>query len=127
MSVSLKRPLPSFGLSRVQHRFMFVDRLNPASPMHSLVATIELRGPLDSRALQSALEWIAGEHEVLRTTIQATQSEMVQIPHGSIELNLAIDDLAGRADDARQSSLARAVSEEEGRPFSFGAPLWRAR
>ena len=54
--------------SFAQERMAFLDRFEPASGRYNVPLAFALAGPLDPRALRSALEAIVDRHEVLRTT-----------------------------------------------------------
>ena len=61
-----------FPVSFAQQRLWFLEQLAPAEPTYNLPYAFWLEGPLDSRALQRAVDALVGRHAVLRTSIIAT-------------------------------------------------------
>jgi Condensation domain len=56
----------SFPLSFAQQRLWVLDRLEPGNGVYHLALAVRLDGALDPDALQSALDEIAGCHEILQ-------------------------------------------------------------
>ena len=54
-------------LSAMQQRLWFLDRLQPGSRAYHLPWAVRLRGSLDRRALQAAVDALVARHAVLRT------------------------------------------------------------
>ncbi|PCK22362.1 amino acid adenylation domain-containing protein, partial [Rhodococcus qingshengii] len=54
-------------LSMAQQRMWFLNRFDPASGVNNIPAAIRLSGPLDVRALETAIEDVVRRHEILRT------------------------------------------------------------
>lgn len=55
------------GLSPAQERLWFLQRLAPDDPAYNMAAALELRGPLDRRRLQHAVDRLTERHPVLAT------------------------------------------------------------
>jgi amino acid adenylation domain-containing protein len=64
-------------LSFAQQRLWFLHQLDP-SPVHNIVLTLRLRGPLSRTAFRDALCDVVDRHEVLRTVFPADGGQPVQ-------------------------------------------------
>ncbi|WP_162878282.1 non-ribosomal peptide synthetase [Trinickia diaoshuihuensis] len=115
-------------LSNAQMALWFLWRAAPTTASHHIALAMRLTGPLDRPALQRALQSMAQRTAALRMGIvDGAQPRRVVSASNSVEL--AFDDLYGRADEPDRLRLARHATDEEAlRPFPMtGAPLWRAR
>ncbi|HEX2092009.1 MAG TPA: amino acid adenylation domain-containing protein, partial [Longimicrobiaceae bacterium] len=113
------RPLP---LSFAQQRLWFIDRLEPGSAAYNMPFPLRLRGGLDVRALERALEELVRRHETLRTVFAVRDGEPVQVVREAGALSLAVEDLRGRPEE----EVLRRAAAEGMRPFDLEAgPLLR--
>src|SRR5438046_9238711 len=69
----------SFPLSLAQQRLWVLDRLEPGNGVYNLAFSVRLDGLLDLDAVQSALNAVAGWHEILRTEFHVERGEPVQV------------------------------------------------
>jgi amino acid adenylation domain-containing protein len=73
-------PRPRDGeLSASQLRQWFLMQLDPGDPAYTLPLSLDLEGPLDPMALESALAEIVRRHEVLRTVFPSRQGRPVAL------------------------------------------------
>ncbi|HEV3052288.1 MAG TPA: amino acid adenylation domain-containing protein, partial [Longimicrobium sp.] len=114
--------------SFAQQRQWFIDQMEGAGAAYHVAWRVRLRGPLDPRVLERALERIVARHESLRTTFPTVQGEPRQRiapadEHGFVLLD---HDLTASADV--ESELRRLAVEEVAAPFDLAVgPLVRAR
>ncbi|HMD05514.1 MAG TPA: condensation domain-containing protein, partial [Candidatus Binatus sp.] len=66
-------------LSSAQSRMWFLAELDENSTAYNRSNLFRIRGELDSRALQTALEEIVARHAILRTTYRSRNGEPVQV------------------------------------------------
>ena len=88
-----------FPVSFSQQRLWFLDQLSPGEPTYNMPLAIWLAGPLDSRALQRAIDALVTRHAVLRTSIVAFDgvpeqvvADTAAVPIERIELPAGLDD-----------------------------------
>src|SRR5262245_18851029 len=81
--------LASFG----QQRLWFLAQLDPASPVSNAPKAIRLQGPLDVGAMRQAVSAVVARHEVLRTTFQFVDGNLVQIVGDDRRFEFATRDL----------------------------------
>lgn len=82
-------------LSLAQERWLFQDQLSPGDPAHIIVGALRLRGRLNKRALQQALQLIYARHAPLRQNFSNTTGKARAFMHPRTELQLLDLDLAG--------------------------------
>jgi amino acid adenylation domain-containing protein len=112
------RPCP---LSRGQQRLWFLEQLNPGAPIYNEAEAVRWRGELDAGALEQALGAIVARHEVLRTTIDATDQQPTAVVHESWPLRLKTIDLSAWGAEERQSEVERLLVDEPRRPYRLEA------
>jgi amino acid adenylation domain-containing protein/non-ribosomal peptide synthase protein (TIGR01720 family) len=112
------RPLPlSFG----QQRLWFAHQLDPRSAAYNIPLAARLSGPLDPGALRRAIEDVTARHEVLRTTVSATDGVPAQRIRPPAPVPLPVADVTAAADPLTAAhDLARG---EVVRPFDLAADL----
>ena len=82
-------------------------------------AAFHLRGAIDARALQQALDSLVERHEILRTTYELVDAEPMQIvaPLGSVALELV--DLSGADEQERERRLHELMRRESEHEFDL--------
>ena len=123
-------PSPGTGnapASFVQERLWFLHQLNPHSDAYNLPCALRLKGKLDVRALERALNEIVRRHEALRTTFHLVADELIQVVSPSVRLDLPVCDLTHVPGKERELHLQDLMHSEAGRPFDLEhGPLVRA-
>ncbi|MET0399063.1 MAG: non-ribosomal peptide synthase/polyketide synthase, partial [Longimicrobiaceae bacterium] len=123
--VGREGPLP---LSFAQERLWFLHRMDPEGAGYNMPWSGRLRGRLDARALERALDGLVRRHEALRTTFRPVEQGAVQVVHPAAPVHLPVLDLAGLAPRAREREARRLAREEAARPFDLErGPLLRTR
>ncbi|SDU36152.1 non-ribosomal peptide synthase domain TIGR01720/amino acid adenylation domain-containing protein [Pseudomonas synxantha] len=114
-------------LSFAQQRLWFLQQLSPGSSAYNLPNALRLRGPLNTAALDTALQQVIARHDVLKTAFQTLDDQPRQVFDPQARIHLHEDDLSGLAPDARAAAVAQRIAAEAGTPFDLGlAPLIRA-
>jgi amino acid adenylation domain-containing protein len=110
-------------LSFSQQRLWFLDQLDPGNPVYNFPVVLNFKGPLNTTAMQAALNDLIARHESLRTcfTTNANEAEQVILPAATIELTH--EDCSQQSTDQVRQSIDRLVQQG----FDLGkAPLLRA-
>ncbi|MEO8429888.1 MAG: amino acid adenylation domain-containing protein [Acidobacteriota bacterium] len=122
------RPMPRPGeipLSYSQQRLWFLDQLDPGAVAYNVSRAMRLEGRLDRGALERALAEVSARHEALRTTFPSREGRPVQRVSAHADVVITDADLSKTGEG--ETSLARALTEEAGRPFDLArGPLMRA-
>ncbi len=117
------RELP---LSFSQQRLWFLDQLEPGNSFYNVPAPVRLTGELNVAALRQTIGEIIRRHEVLRTVYQTVEGSPVQVITNSYSFTLPVVDLRGVAEEEREATVARLVTEDSLRPFDLAeGPLFR--
>jgi amino acid adenylation domain-containing protein len=107
--------------SFAQRRLWFLDRTRITGAAYNMPANLRIRGPLDRRALQDALNEIVARHESLRTAFHERDGEPFQVILSKVSLEVPVV----AADRESERAL---VAEEGAAEFRLDtAPLLRAR
>jgi amino acid adenylation domain-containing protein len=115
-------------LSSAQERLWFLDNLRARSSAYNIPSAMRLKGQLEVAALEQCLSEIVRRHEVLRTSFALHEGQPVQVIQAAAALHLAVADLGGLSDTAREAEVRRLASQEAGQPFDLsGGPVLRAR
>nr|BFD89295.1 hypothetical protein KitaXyl93_06550 [Kitasatospora sp. Xyl93] len=116
-------PLP---LSSAQRRLWILDRMRPGGTEYLMTAALRLRGPLDRRALHTALDALPARHEVLRTRYPVIGDEPVQLVDDPAPVELDELDLSGLDRTAAEARID-ALTSSERRPVDLATgPVLRA-
>lgn len=99
-------------LSRAQEGIWFLEQLNPEAPVYNEPEAVRLKGELDVEVLEQALNVIIARHEILRTTIQARDGQLVAIVHESWPVKLKKIELRHLPAGQREAELARLLIDE---------------
>ena len=115
-----QRPLP---LSFAQQRLWFIDQMDRNSSEYNIPLVTRLLGRLDFDALQSTLDAIVGQHEILRTSYRVTENgEPHQVIHAPSPLQ--IDVMTG---SSNEEGVRAQVVAEVMKPFDLSSgPMLRA-
>ncbi len=116
-------PAPlSFG----QGRLWFLDRMEPGNTAFNMGSSLRLRGRLDPRVLERAVNEIVRRHEALRATFVEVDGQPLQRTLPSVRIPLPAVDLSALAEAPRVAEAARVARASLAAPFDLGAgPLVR--
>ena len=111
-----------------QRRLWFIDRLEEQSSAYHIPLGVRLRGSLDCRLLQRALDAVVRRHETLRTTLTEIDGEVFQRIAADGVFTLDQVDLRDVAESARAAEVLRQAHDCVTASFDLETePLARAR
>jgi amino acid adenylation domain-containing protein len=120
-SIPLRDRTVPCPLSPSQEGIWFLEQLNPGVPVYNEPEAVRLKGELDVDVLEQALNAIIAGHEILRTTIQASDGRPVAIVHESWPAKLTKIDLRHLPAGQREAELARLLIDEPRHLFCLEA------
>ena len=113
-------------LSFAQQRLWFLDQLEPNSPFYNMPMTVRIRGNLDARLLETAINQVVERHENLRTAFKTVDGQpKVHIePH--LHITIRKSDLNHLPAAEREKAVHALIRKEAETPFDLStAPLFR--
>lgn len=117
-----------FPASFAQKRLWFLSQLEPDSASYNTALAVRLRGALNREATVSSLNEIVRRHEVLRTTFDEVDGELVQVIAADRPIDLPVVDFSLKSPSQREALAAAAAQAEARRPFDLrGGPVMRVR
>ncbi|MBZ4402341.1 condensation domain-containing protein [Myxococcus sp. AS-1-15] len=106
-----------FPMSFAQQRLCFLHRMDPTGAAHATVRCHRVTGPLDSRALQEALDALVARHEPLRTVFPLGTQQLIA-PEGRAQVRFV--------EVKTEAEALRHAHEEALQPFDLErGPLLR--
>lgn len=111
-----QRPSP---LSFSQERLWFINQMDPANFPYNGNVAIHLRGRLDTRALQQALDFLVQRHEAFRTVIAQRDGTPYQVvkPAAGVEMPLITLAVTNKAEVEQEVQRLSAISMRQ--PFDL--------
>jgi amino acid adenylation domain-containing protein len=117
-------PLRDFvPLSPSQEALWFLDQLEPNAIHYNEPVAFRLRGILNLKALQKAIDQIVARHEVLRTTFTAVDGVPMQVISPARPVELGMSDLSPVSAEEREGKIQELLKKETRRPFNLSSDL----
>ncbi|RJS23164.1 non-ribosomal peptide synthetase [Corallococcus sp. H22C18031201] len=112
------------ALSPAQERLWFIQQLHPDSGAYHIPQAVEVKGTVDTDALDAALRLLLERHPVLRMTVASHQGQprasLSEVPSRALQ----VERVETQARDA--SWMEQRLLQESWRPFSLEqGPLYR--
>jgi amino acid adenylation domain-containing protein len=110
------------ALSAGQTEIWFNHQLEPSVPIYNDPFTIYMQEPVDSAALELALNEIIRRHEILRTAFVSQDGCPVQCVQDEAIVNLTVTDLNSLVEIERERIALQQATAEARRPFDLSQP-----
>ena len=113
-------PMP---LSFSQRRMWLIQSLDTKNTAYNMAGATRLTGPIDVAALSLAIDEVRRRHDILRTTYEMVDGEVVQQVHEWQSQPISFIDLTKQSEDPETAMLCR-VNAEARKPFDLSkAPI----
>ncbi|MCL4862866.1 MAG: amino acid adenylation domain-containing protein, partial [Caldilineaceae bacterium] len=113
----------AYPMTALQAGMVFHSEKTPGSAVYHDVFSYHLRAPFDLAALRTAIQQLAADHEVLRTSFALTGfSQPLQLVHPSAAIPVPAEDLRHLPPDAQVAAIEAWVDAESRRPFRWDCP-----
>src|SRR5258708_33145153 len=105
--------------SFAQERLWFLDQLEPGTAAYNLVRAFRITGPLNTKALTSAVGAVIRRTESLRTIFETVDGQTRQVVLPEVDVQVPILNLAHLPERERKPEALRIASEEGKKPFDL--------
>jgi amino acid adenylation domain-containing protein len=120
--------LASVPATPAQRRMWLVEQINPGTAAYNISNSVRLRGALDVRALERALNDVVARHGALRTTFGADGETLWQTERPHTPFVLQETDLTGIDSAVREAHALELVREHLSRSLDVAnGPLFACR
>jgi non-ribosomal peptide synthetase component F/thioesterase domain-containing protein/NRPS condensation-like uncharacterized protein len=114
--------------SVAQRRFWTLEEFAPGNPSLHMRACVRLTGSLSLPILEKSLQYLVNRHEILRTTFDRVDEELVQVIAPSHKIALPVTSIESATDAERETMLKKAIRAEASAMMHLvRGPLVRAR
>ncbi|GAB4384103.1 MAG: hypothetical protein Kow00121_47110 [Elainellaceae cyanobacterium] len=117
-----------FPSSFAQQRLWFVEQLVPEATLYTIPLVFRLTGFLQRTALENSFQAIVDRHEVLRTTFNVIDGQLVQVVLPHLPISLPLIHLKPGSDQKFEEIALEQIRQETQQPFNLSqGPLFRVR
>ncbi|MEW6704980.1 MAG: amino acid adenylation domain-containing protein [Pseudomonadota bacterium] len=114
-------------VSHTQQRLWFMKQMNPGSSAYNIPGAMRMKGALDGKALERALEQLVARHEALRTHFVARDGVPRCVVSPQARLALEQIDLTALPVERREAEALQRTQALSEQPFDLAkSPLMRA-
>ncbi len=114
-------------VSFAQARLWFLDRLKTGNSAYNISFGIRIKGNLQSEILEKALNCIIQRHEILRTSFNSLEGQLIGAIAADFKLSLTVIDYQQLSREKRELEAKRIATQEHQKPFNLSElPLLRA-
>lgn len=125
-SVAAPNAPSQYPCTRIQERFLALQRMVPDSAIANVAMRWRLLGSVRDASIEAALQALVERHEVLGTRLTGAGDDLHQEVTAA-KIKLSVVDISRLKPDLAQNEIARISALEARRPFDPGvAPLLRA-
>ena len=122
--VARNQPLP---LSFSQRRLWYLQKVDTNLSAYNIPAAFQIKGDLDSAALERAINDVIDRHEVLRSYIKEVNGQPRQERAPGLRIALPVIDITDLSDERAEAEVDRLFHADARRLYDLGnAPLLRA-
>lgn len=115
-------------LSHAQRRLWFIHQLQETTSEYNLTEALRLRGELDRRALERAINSIVARHEILRTHFVEIEGEPRQIIVPHLHIEVPYEDISSLEEVEKWERVTAALRQEATQAFDLARdPLLRLK
>jgi hypothetical protein len=107
----------------LQEALWFLEQLESDASVYVVPSAIRLAGPLDTLALERALNEIVKRHEILRTVYVAEAGAVQQVVREHTPFQLNVVDMSAEDHAAREERARDRVARESRRPFKLDSEI----
>jgi amino acid adenylation domain-containing protein len=117
-----------FPASFAQQRLWFIEQLFPGDSLYVIPLVFRLTGSLERSCLYHSIQAIVHRHEILRTTFDVVNGQLVQVIAPELPVTLKFIDLRAFPPDIREDIALDQINRSIQQPFHLNqGPLFRGQ
>ena len=117
-----------FPASFAQQRLWFIDQLLPGDALYTSPLVFRLSGDLQRSHLQHSMQAIVRRHEILRTSFDVVDGQLMQIVADQVDVPLPLIDLRSHPAPEREAIALQDIWQTLQHPFHLNQqPLFRVQ
>lgn len=117
-----------FPASFAQQRLWFIEQLLPGDALYIIPLVFRLTGSLQRSHLHHSIQAIVQRHEILRTTFDVVDGQLMQVVIPELLLPLEFTDLQSLPINSREDTALRQIWQAIQHPFHLNkGPLFRVQ
>ena len=117
-----------FPASFAQQRLWFIEQLLPGNSLYIIPLVFRLTGSLEREQLHQSIQALVRRHEILRTTFEVVDGQLVQAIASELSIPQRLTDLRPFPTNTREDTALAQIWQEIQQPFHLNkAPLFRVR
>lgn len=112
--------------TEAQRRLWWLHQLDPSNTAYNVATEVVMRGEVDPRAIERAIDAVARRHDLLRARVEVVDGapRFSVLPAATVSLEVL--DFRATAEVDREAALDALRRREAAAPFDLSrAPLWR--
>ncbi|WP_066426819.1 non-ribosomal peptide synthetase [Anabaena sp. 4-3] len=126
LTISQRKADDTLSLSLTQEKFWLLQQLQPDLTAYNELNMLSLQGQLDINILEKSLNEIIKRHEILRTSFQVIDEQVVQKIAPTLKIELPIINLQGLSKPEQEAKVKQLVLEYSQQPFNLvETPLFK--
>lgn len=115
-----------FPASFAQQRLWFIDQLIPGACLYTIPLVFRVTGSLHHAALEQSIQAIACRHEILRTTFDVIDGQLVQVIAPNLQVSFPLINLQALPATTRGEVALEQIRQEIQQTFNLNkGPLFR--
>ncbi|MBE9224327.1 amino acid adenylation domain-containing protein [Phormidium sp. LEGE 05292] len=117
-----------FPASFAQQRLWFIEQLLPGNALYVIPLVFRLTGALERSQLNQSIQVLIHRHEILRTTFEVVDGQLMQVVAPNWQVKLKFTDLQTLPANTREDRAIDRILQEIQQPFYLDKePLFRVR
>lgn len=117
-----------FPASFAQQRLWFIEQLLPGDSLYVIPLVFRLTGSLARSRLNQSIQAIVRRHEILRTTFDVVDGQLIQVIADELQVPLRLTDLQPLPASTREDAALDQIWQEIEQPFHLNkGPLFRVQ
>lgn len=126
LTITQRQPNDKLSLSLTQEKFWLLQQLQPDLTAYNELNLVHLQGKINIKILEKSLNEIIKRHEILRTSFQVIDEEIIQIIAPELNIDLPVINLQGFSQPEQDEKVKQLALEYSDQPFNLAEiPLFK--